>query len=487
MPDAEPVDRNVLCKAKVSTIKHLKNRRIGPPETQREFQISLTKPFGLPKIVKARVFRSGRHVNEKMAFIIHCAFPLKSEMDAFRALSMMKVQPDVKNAKHHCQVYIVRDGHYCSDGGVPRLGKRVREVMNDLGAVGVACVVSMLKWKHRTKFRMGKILNAVYRLVREARREGFQMRKHNWGIGNSLGGKSVSSCNQCWASSNEIKEKKKDSLVPPSSRKRDLIREAVYTAARKRLKLLYTNWTDQPSGIKMPLEAGRHDNLDSPMSADSEQVSHQVFACPEMLAKVHLKKKQVRKANKFCLGKMKAPKTLRGGKAPKGPTEKFSSIEELPIEEMVTINIVAQPLAESLNSENAQSNAEKSASDEALSCDTVPKSLFLSRNFNFSEGRTNKESSRSHGRHYRPLRPSFEFVSNGEDVRSIRIRDHQDHSRLPAFKYMRNLRTNSSGRSAKNAFGSTVVSYENLTSSVVLMSTREGPISLRFLQNKRTM
>merc|ERR1719233_161315 len=189
--------------------------------------------------------------------------------------------------------------------------------MNELAAVGVACVVSMLKWKHRTKFGMGKILNAVYRLVREARREGFQMRKHSWGVGNSLGGTSVSPCNRCWASPNDIQEKKKNPLLQTSSRKRNLIREAVYTAARKRLKLLYTNSSDQTS--KMKMEAGGDDNSDSPMSADYKQVSYPVFACPEMVAEVDFKKKRARKADKFCLGKMKAPKTVRSKKAPKGP------------------------------------------------------------------------------------------------------------------------------------------------------------------------
>jgi len=431
-------------------------------------------------------------MNEKMEFIIQCAFPLKTEADAFRALSLMKLQPDVKNATHHSQVFIVRDGHYCSDGGVPRLGKRVIVVMKELDAVGVACVVSILKWKHRTKFRIGKILNAVHRLVREARREGFQMRNLNWGVGNSLGGTSLSPCNRYWASPKDIKEKKKDPLVPNSSRKRDLIREAVYTAARKRLKLLHTNSTDQTSKMKMPLETSGDDNLDSPMSVHSENFSCSVFACPEMVAKVDLKKKRAKKANKLCWGKIKAPKILRSRKAPKGAAEKFSSIEEFRTDPRVAINLAAQPLPESVNSENTQSNAEEWASDEAIPFDTVPKSLSLPRNFNFRKCRTSKESSRLHGKHYRPLRTSFEFVSNGEDVRSVRIRDHQGHSRPPTFKYMRNfspphLRTNSSRRSAKNAFGSTVVSYANLTSSVVLISTKEGPVSLRFLQNKRSM
>jgi len=244
-----------LCKLRASTIrKQRMHKRKWQQEVARKFTMHLPKTSSVPQMTSVRVFQSRVHTLKRQQFVVQCAFPLKSESQGFSVLQRLKMQPVAKHASHHSQAFVTNCGLYLTDGGLIRMGRSIKEVIDTVGTNAVACVVSLFTYGSRVKFSTTSIRKVVSNLLEDARREDFVMPKHKWGVGCSLRGSTKLSyrkdvpTNQKHIDmmpvgvekpqpiSKQLSTIKTPLVSAKNPSNRDFVRQASYKAACKRLK-----------------------------------------------------------------------------------------------------------------------------------------------------------------------------------------------------------------------------------------------------------
>jgi len=454
-----------LGKIRASTIKNRRKVRKAPPEVYQESKIRIPKAFGVYQ-KSVRVFRSRIHALDKCKFIIHCAFPLTKESQAFSVLQLIKMRAEVRLANHHCQAYILKGGQYCTDDGVSKVGGLIKGVMTEVRATGVACVVSVFSYGSRKKFRVGRILAPVQRMLLEVGRKGFVMSKHKWGVGRLLGGTSVPPCKLRTVTLSSIQKRMPYSVL-----------HALPRASVKESNALSTHFTKRAAPAKDPVICAGTSSNGGMSWPPRKRV--------KLLSSVNTMQGTNNFTNLYSdpMSRSVCLKPVRfHSKAFTPVTRKFRA--EILEDNMEKESMCATAGCSSIEPkvlpvvpkyEEPSEIIEESSSDESLlPCSRKPKSAIQSF-------KGSRESS--------PLSLPLKIVSSGTKARSISFH-HRRHSELEqnTARFSKKAKIGPGVEfESFHKLDSEVESSSSLTSSCVLIKTREGSRSIRFSPVKRTM